>query len=231
MSMNIEVFPSREELANALAATVADLLRDAIAERGRATLAVPGGTTPRLFLSRLADADLAWEEVGVTLTDERWVPVASPRSNQRLLAETLFAGPAAAAEFVPLYGALPEPQMALESIATALRQIVLPLDLCVLGMGEDMHTASLFPGALGLAQALDPDGETPVAAIRTPDAEEPRVTLTAPVLRGARQVFLLIQGAAKRAALERARQAPSASEAPVKTVLAGPAPLTVYYAD
>ncbi|HSF95472.1 MAG TPA: 6-phosphogluconolactonase [Thermohalobaculum sp.] len=230
MTPELQTFPDAEALAAALAAEVAGLLRDAIAARGRATLAVPGGTTPGRFLTLLGQAVLDWEKVGVTLTDERWVPLSSPRSNQRLLAETLFAGPAAAAEFAPLYGATPEPEMALGAIAASLTRIVLPLDVCVLGMGEDMHTASLFPGALGLEAALAP-GAPPVLAITAPGAGEPRITLTAPVLAGAGQVYLLIRGAAKRAALERALAAPSALEAPVRAVLDGAARVSVYYAD
>jgi 6-phosphogluconolactonase len=229
MKPEIREFPDGEALAAALADRVAELLRQAIAARGRGTLAVPGGTTPGPFLTALGQADLDWARVGVTLTDERWVPVDDARSNQRLLAETLFSGRAAAAEFVTLYGATPEPEMALDAIASSLRQIVLPLDVCVLGMGEDMHTASLFPGALGLDAALAA-GAPPVLAITPPGAEEKRVTLTAPVLAGAGQIFLLIQGAGKRAALERALAAASAREAPVRAVLDGLAPVTVHYA-
>lgn len=230
MRPEIHTHPSRAALVEALAGEVAALLRAAITARRRATLAVPGGTTPGPFLMRLGQADLDWEQVGVTLTDERWVPVSDPRSNQRLLAETLFAGPAAAAEFVPLYGATAEPETALPAIAASLRRIVLPLDVCVLGMGEDMHTASLFPGAQGLEAALASNAP-PVMAIRAPGIEERRISLTVPALTGAGQVFLLIQGAAKRAALERALATRSAREAPVRAVLDGPAPLTVHYAD
>ncbi len=230
MAPEMRVHPDRQALAEAAARDAAALLRAAIAARGRATLAVPGGTTPGPFLTRLGQADLDWEQVGVTLTDERWVPAGDPRSNQRLLAGTLFAGPAAAAEFVPLYGATAEPEMALSAIAAALGRIVLPLDLCVLGMGEDMHTASLFPGALGLEAALGPDAP-PVMALRVPGMAERRISLTAPVLAGARQVMLLIQGAAKRVALDRALAARSVREAPVRVVLDGPAPVTVHYAD
>ncbi len=230
MAPEIRVHASPDVMAEAAAGEAAAVLRAALAARGRATLAVPGGTTPGPFLTRLGQAELDWERVGVTLTDERWVPVTDPRSNQRLLAETLFAGPAAAAEFVPLYGATPEPGMALGAIAAALMRIVLPLDLCVLGMGEDMHIASLFPGALGLDAALAPDAP-PVAALRVPGLAEQRISLTARLLSGAGRVMLLMRGPGKRAALERALAARSAREAPVRVVLDGPAPVTVHYAD
>lgn len=228
MSVDIVTHASRDAQAQALASEVAGDLRAALSARGRATLAVPGGATPGPFLTALGAMSLDWSRVGVTLTDERWVPVSSPRSNQALLAATLFAGAAAAAEFAPLYGATDEPADALGAIATALRQIVLPLDVCVLGMGEDMHTASLFPGADKLAQALGDDAP-PVLALRAPGAQEARITLSAPVLRGARKRYLLIQGAAKRAALTRAQAAASAAEAPVRVAL--DAGVTVHYAD
>lgn len=219
-----------EELGRALAERVAGDLRAALTSRGRARLAVPGGTTPGPFLTALGTADLDWERVAVTLTDERWVPTGDPRSNQRLVAETLFRGRAAAAEFVPLYGATAEPADSLSAIATALSQIALPLDVAVLGMGGDMHTASLFPGALGLAAALKGDAP-PVAAITAPGAAEPRITLTAPVLSGAGKRYLLIRGAEKRAALDRALTAQGPEEAPVRVVLDAPGGATIFHAE
>ena len=220
-------FESRDALAEEIAAAVAELLRAALAERGRASLAVPGGTTPGPFLSILTNSDLDWSKVTVTLTDERQVPVTDERSNHRLLRETLFQGPASAARFVPLYGAAPDED--LEGVSKALSEAVLPLDVCVLGMGSDLHTASLFPGGEGLAEALD-DGAPPVMAMRAPGATEPRITLTAPVLRGAAALFLLITGEAKAVALEKALAAGAVSEAPVRAVLRGPTPVHIFYA-
>lgn len=220
-------YASREALADGLAARLAERLRALLAERGRATIAVPGGSTPGGMLARLGAADLPWEKVAVTLTDERWVPPSAPRSNQRLVAETLFRGAAAAAEFVPLYGATAEPAQSLDSVIAALERIVLPLDIAVLGMGADMHTASLFPGALGLDAALE--GGAPAAvAVTAPGAEEVRVTLSARVLRGAGERHLLIAGAEKRAALERAQATGDPRRAPVLVALES---AMVHYAE
>jgi len=223
-------YPSREALMRKLADRLATRLRALIAEKGRASLAVPGGTTPALMLTVLGAADLPWDKVAVTLTDERWVPVSSQRSNQRLLSETLFKGAAAAAEFAPLYGGTAEPETGLGAVETTLRQVILPLDVAVLGMGADMHTASLFPGAVGLEEALSPDAP-PVVAIRAPKgqggAEEPRITLSAPVLAAAER-HLLITGQEKRAALNKALSLKDPKKAPVCAVLAG---ATVHYAD
>ena len=220
-------YPSRGALAEGLAGVIAERLRALAAERGRASLAVPGGTTPGPMIARLGEADLPWEAVAVTLTDERWVPVASERSNQRLLARTLFRGRAAAAEFVPLYAGTPEPAQGLDAVNASLERIVLPLDIAVLGMGADMHTASLFPGAVGLDRALSPDAPAALA-ITAPGAEEARVTLSARVLAAAGERHLLIAGADKRAALDRALEIGDPRRAPVLAVLPG---ATVHYAD
>ena len=208
---------NRGALARLLADEVAALLAAAVRETGRAALAVPGGTTPAAFLTALGGHALDWAAIAVTLTDERCVPAGHPRSNRRLLDETLFAGPARAARFVAL-----DDGEALSAL--------LPLDACVLGMGEDCHIASLFPGAEGLADALSADCATPAVRLCAPGAPEPRITLTAPALTGAGRCFVLIHGQAKRAALERAGSAAGPAEAPVRLVLGGPSPTTVYWA-
>lgn len=223
---SIREYPSREDLATALADLLAVALGATVAARGRARLAVPGGTTPGPMLSLLGAADVPWERVVVTLTDERWVPVSSPRSNQRLLAETLFAGPAAAAEFLPLYGGTAEPAQSLDAVNAGLEGGALPLDVAVLGMGADMHTASLFPGAVGLEAALAPDAPAAVAIIAA-GAEEPRITLSARAINTAPARHLMITGAEKLAALHAAVAAGDPHEAPVRAVLDG---ATVHYA-
>ena len=207
----------RDALARLLAGEIAAVLEAAIGETGRAALAVPGGTTPAAFLSALGGHALDWAAVAVTLTDERCVPVDHPRSNRRLLDQTLFAGPARAARFVALDD---EPALA----------ALLPLDVCVLGMGEDWHIASLFPGADRLAEALLPGCGMPALRLQAPGTPEARITLTAPALTGAGRCFVLIHGAEKRAALQRARAAAGPADAPVRLVLDGLNPATVYWA-
>lgn len=217
-----------EALGPALAERVAGDLRDALTN-GRAGLALPGGSTPGPFLEALGQVALEWERVGVTLTDERWVPVGDTRSNQRLLAERFFGGPASAAEFVPLYTGQETPADAVGAVSGALANIVLPLTVAVCGMGDDMHTASLFPGAVGLTAALAADAEA-VAPIRAAAAEEPRITLTRPVLEGASQRYLLIRGAGKRATLQAALER-DVAEAPVRLLFDAPGGCTVFYAE
>ena len=213
--MMLQVYPTREGLMVGLAAVIATQLRAALA-KGPATLSVPGGTTPGPVFDALTMADLDWSRVAVVLNDERWVAEDSPRSNTRLLRERLLQGRAAAATLLPLYAATPRPEDALADLSKGIEPH-LPISVLLLGMGADMHTASLFPGADRLAEALSPDAPI-LMALRADAAGEPRITLTARVLQAANNIHILITGHDKRAALERALQlAPLA--APVAAVL------------
>ncbi len=213
-----QIYPDRDTLMRGLAELVADQLRAAHATKRRATLAVPGGTTPEPFLAALSEADLNWAHVDVIPTDERDVAESSPRSNARLIREALLVNRAAAAQLAPLRG------------SPARIAALLPIDVLVLGMGADMHTASLFPAAPELAAALA-EGAPPVMAIHPPAEPEARITLTAPVLRGASVIHILITGADKLAALDAALADGPAAEAPIRVALAAPCPVTVHYAD
>lgn len=223
--MRLVEYPDAEMMMIDVANRLAGDLTSWLMRHDTAALAVPGGTTPGPVFDVLSAVDLDWARVRVVLTDERWVPEDSPRSNTRLLKERLFTGRAAAARLVPLYlpGAAPEDR--LDEIAAEVAGL-LPLSVLLLGMGGDMHTASLFPGADRLAEALAPDAP-PVMAMRAPGAPEPRVTLTAPVLDGAMSKHVVMTGAEKRAALDRAAQL-SPMEAPIRAVWSD---LTVHWAE
>lgn len=201
------------DLANRLAGE----LRQCLSTHDRASLAVPGGTTPGPIFDTLCGVDLDWSRVHVLLTDERWVPESSERSNTRLLRQRLLTDKAAAAQYVPLYRDTPTPEEALDDIAASVRA-ELPLSILLLGMGADMHTASIFPGADRLDDALH--GSDLVVPMRAPGAPEPRLTLSAHVLKGAMSTHVVITGPEKRAALERARTL-DPQEAPVAAILPG----------
>lgn len=213
--MRLQHYPDRATLMQGLAETIAVELRRAL-RHGPATLSVPGGTTPGPVFDALAQMDLDWARVSVLLNDERWVGEDSDRSNTRLLRQRLLVGQAAVAQLVPMYLARPDPEAGLADLALGI-QPHLPISVLLLGMGNDMHTASLFPGADHLAEALADDAPL-VMALRAEAAGEPRITLTAPVLQAAKHIHILITGAEKRAALERALQLP-VIEAPIRVVL------------
>ena len=226
MSFELVQYASRETMAVQLAGLLADTLATLATETGAARIAVPGGSTPAPMLSALANAaHVPWSQVTVTLTDERWVPPTDSRSNQRMLQETLLTGAARAAKTVPLYADAPDPEAGLAQVAQAIAP-VLPLDVTVLGMGGDMHTASLFPGAEQLPAALAANAP-PVMAIRPASGPEPRITLTAATLAAA-ECHILIQGAEKHAALIHAQELADPLQAPILAVLDG---AIVHYAE
>lgn len=214
--MEIAEYPDAEMMFMQVASRIAGELRQALASADAVSLAVPGGTTPGPIFDSLCGADLDWARVSVVLTDERWVPMGSPRSNARLVRERLLTDRAAAARLLPLY-ADGTPEEAIPALASVIAP-VLPLTVCLLGMGLDMHVASIFPGADRLAEALATDAV--LVPMRAPGVPEPRVTLSARILAGAISRHLVITGAAKREALAQARNM-TPEEAPVAAVLKG----------
>ncbi|MFT5006599.1 MAG: 6-phosphogluconolactonase [Paracoccaceae bacterium] len=223
-------YRDREGLANGLAALVAGQLASTLADQGHASLCVPGGTTPAPFLRAFSNAAIDWENVSVMLSDERFVPETSSRSNTRLLRDTLLQGPAAEAKLIPIFAEGERPEDVLAQLSANI-QTALPLDICVLGMGADMHTASLFPGADLLDQALDFNSDKILLPMRAPNAGEPRLTLTAAVLRAAAKSHILITGADKMRALEQAQQPGPITDAPIRAILSGPGDIAIHYAD
>ncbi|KNG92889.1 6-phosphogluconolactonase [Pseudaestuariivita atlantica] len=222
--MSLIAYADRDALMAALAARLADDLRMAMGRRDRVTLCVPGGTTPGPIFDRLTETPLDWSRVDVLLNDERWVPEDHERSNTRLLRERLLVGKAADAGYLPLYAPADAPEDALDDLSGAI-EARLPLDVVLLGMGADMHTASLFPGADQLDAALAEDAPV-LLAMRAPGAPEPRITLSARVLNTAAARHIVITGEEKRAAYDRALVL-SPAEAPVAAVLPG---ATVHWA-
>lgn len=214
------VFDDSATLASALAKAVAADLRGAIARRGRARLAVSGGSTPRAFLTALSKQTLDWAHVLVVPVDDRWVAPDHPRSNERLLRETLLQGAAAQAQLLPLRRPTPTPESALLPVLTQVANEALPLDVAVLGMGEDGHIASLFPDLQRRDIGLQPSGRAPVLAIRSAAAPEPRMTLTLSAIFTAPSLYLHIEGAKKREVLADAARDPR-STLPIRSVLAG----------
>jgi len=206
------------DLAPVLAATIAVALTAAIQQRGRAVLAVSGGNTPRSLFEKLSEIDIPWDKITVTLVDERWVAENHADSNAQLVRKYLLRGHAAKARFVGLKTDVEDPFLAEAEIAARLRMHVIPIDVAVLGMGEDGHTASFFANAEGLEHALGFEGRV-CAAIRPPQAPHARMTLTLETLLSARKLFLHFVGARKLAVLEHAMQPGPMTDLPVRAVL------------
>ena len=204
MAWEIHSFASNRELVEDLAGQISLKLQAAIACQDRASLAVSGGSTPAALFDRLCSADIEWDKVCITLVDERWVPEQSADSNARLVRSRLIRARASYADFIGLKTEQPDPFVAVKQVNERLQQISWPLDVVVLGMGEDGHTASFFAGARGVELAMDPVGELSCAAVESEAAPHPRMTLTLPALVSSNNLFLHIVGNSKRLVLDRA---------------------------
>ena len=212
-------FADGERLAQGLGDWTAERLRAAITARGAALLIVSGGKSPARFFELLSNVDLDWPRVSITLADERRVADDSPRSNARLVREKLLQNRARAATFTPLADVRLPPDRELAAASARIANLPSPADVVILGMGDDGHTASWFPGAEGLAEAIDPGSRQLVAPIVAADAPEPRLTLTGRVLLRARAIALEIEGEAKLAVFATALEAGPEEAMPIRAVL------------
>ncbi|WP_019646695.1 6-phosphogluconolactonase [Novispirillum itersonii] len=207
-------FPSAAVATAALADAIAATLLACLTRQDRAVLAVSGGRSPVPLFQTLRERDLPWQRVTITLVDERCLPSDHPDSNARLVRTHLLAGRAATACFRPLWLQPATPE---DLISNAIKQWQTP-DLTLLGMGEDGHTASLFPGATNLTTGLAADTAAPLLLIDPPTAPHRRISMTAAEIARSRQVFLSIAGDAKLSVLQQALTAPSPA-LPVGVVL------------
>lgn len=199
----IEVHPDAEQAAVAAATAIADWLAAGLDENGRASFVGTGGSSPGPVYDLLATLPLPWEQVSVTLSDERWVPPVSADSNERQLRERLLVGEAAGATFVPLWSDAATAEDAAEAAELAVADLF-PADVVLLGMGEDGHFASLFPGSPVLDEGLDPLGGSFVIAVPTgePAPALERLSLTLHALKQSYLTIVLVRGEAKRRIIE-----------------------------
>lgn len=205
MSAGLRVVPDERALARRAAEWLVETTRAAVAARGACSVALAGGTTPRATYEVLATSALAralpWGAISWYFGDERAVPFDHPDSNYRLAAETLFAGRKEALERARR---MPADAADAEAAAAAYGLLLPdPLDVVLLGMGEDGHTASLFPGSPALEER-----ERRVVAVDAPKPPPRRMTVTPPVVESAREVLVLVSGEAKAEALAHALEGP-----------------------
>lgn len=220
--VDIRWFDDNASLAPTLAAAVAADLRAALQFGSEAALAVSGGRSPVPVFEALRDEDLDWARVVITLVDERWVPETDPASNAALVKTHLLQGRAAAARFVPLYTGDATAKDAEASLAATFKSLPLPFAALILGMGDDGHTASLFPASPNLDAGLALGGtvaDTPpclaqVGAV----APTERMSMTLPWILHARRLYLQF-GGTKKAEVFTAALAEPTRQYPVSFVL------------
>jgi 6-phosphogluconolactonase len=211
-----------------VARCIAAAVQAATTQRGRAFIALCGGRTPRAAYVELARQPLVWQQLTIVPTDERFVPTTHEHSNEAMLRATLMREKAAATRLISLRSAAASPALAATASNQAMAAYAEAFDFVLLGMGEDGHIASLFPGAAELAAAMNMASGASVAVVTPgPGAPPPavvRLTLTLPRLLNARRICLLIAGRAKRELLLAAMNAPDLGRWPVSALFLSTAP-------
>ncbi len=208
---------SPTELVSTLLEGIKASLTDAVKLRGLASLVVSGGNTPRPLFEALSQQDLPWSQITVTLADERWVDTNSKDSNEAMIRQTLLCGPAAKARFIPLKNTADTASAGVSTCQAAIADMSLPFDLVILGMGDDGHTASLFPGVSG--NALDTGATELCASIKPAVAPHERISLTAAALLNSRKIILHIVGENKWRVYQQAKGSGAVDDMPVRVVL------------
>lgn len=200
------VYPDIQSLSSNFAEFAAKTLHDALDRKPQATLIIPGGNTPRHYLPALAQHPLPWERITITLSDERWVDTDDLQSNENLARQHLLAHLSTTVTFVGLKTRHTDPFAALDDIHQRLSHIPLPPNLTVLGLGEDGHIASLFPG-------LQPETATSRHCIATtpPIAPSLRVSLSLDLLASSEHIALVVTGENKRRLIDRLDEKPDTS--------------------
>ncbi len=212
-------FPDAAGLARALAGEIQVELQEAIAARGHASLVVSGGRTPVTLFNQLAREKLDWSQVMVTLADERWVDMHDASSNEQLVRKELLQHHAAPAQFIGLKNSAATPEAGADWTWRSLSRIARPFDVVLLGMGDDGHTASLFPHSPHLHDALDSSRPPACVAMQAPVAPQARISLNLNALLDARRIILHIQGDAKWAVYQSALAHGPTGQLPIRAVL------------
>ena len=212
-------FADSNLLSRALSSQLAANLSTAIAARGLASLVVSGGKSPIKMFELLRAESLDWSRVCVALADERWVDPTDPDSNEKLVRDVLLKGPAAAARFIGLKNGAPTPDLGAVSAWETFARVPRPFDAVVLGMGDDGHTASLFPRSPNLPSAINPSAVAGCVGMWSPVAPHPRLSLNLSALLDSRRIVLLISGAQKWNTFSAASAEGAVQDMPIRAVL------------
>jgi len=229
MALTTLSFDSPDALTIAFAADLVSILKTGIQTRGRASLVVSGGRTPLPLFKQLSETDLEWDKVDITLADERWVEEGHEASNTSLVKQNLIQNKAASARFVELKT---EGQDAKDGVLAAqdnVARMAQPFDALILGMGEDGHTASLFPCSEQVQAGLDMNSGNTCIAVQPTTAPHQRISLTLPALLNSRNIFVHLTGEKKKQVLLDAIENASELQKPI-TAVVNRAPVTLMWA-
>ncbi len=212
-------YANSQVLNEELTARIVNDLKQAIEQKGHASIAVSGGKTPIPLFTLLSQQDLAWNCVYITLVDDRWVDDTDDASNEKLVMTYLLQNKAKLANFVGLKNSCDNPFDGAEVTEQLLDKVPMPFDVLILGMGEDGHTASLFPGADNLKLGLDMHSNRKVIGMTPLTAPLDRITLTLPIILSSKNIYLHLVGESKINVLEQAEQGTDFNQMPIRAVI------------
>jgi 6-phosphogluconolactonase len=218
MSRSVHAFTKQDELIEVLSQSILAQLQEAIETKGKASLLVSGGSTPKPLFAKLKNAPLEWEKVNIGLCDERWVPASHADSNEQFVKEFLMQGKAGKASFVGMYKEGVDAHKVEELCSQEMREL-LPFDVLILGMGADAHTASLFPENEKLEEAFDLKRESLCISIEPTTAPHMRMSLTLSAILGAEHLYLHFEGQDKLSVYEKAISGEDRHTMPIRSVL------------
>ena len=219
MSRVEHVFTEQDTLIEALSQSILKQLQNAIDKKGKASLLVSGGSTPKPLFEKLRKAPLAWEKVSIGLCDERWVPSTHEDSNEKLVNTHLLQDKAGKATFIGMYNEETDSKTAEELCSKKMREALFPFDVLILGMGSDAHTASLFPDNEKLKMAFDLKNEDLCIAIEPTTAPHMRMSLTRTAILSADHIYLHFEGEEKRTVYKEAITGEDMYKMPIRSVL------------
>jgi 6-phosphogluconolactonase len=219
MALTQSKFRTTAQLNTAFSRKIIKLLRDGIDENGRASLVVSGGRTPAGLFNTLSQSNLEWDKVDISLADERWVENTDEASNEKMLRRELLINNAANANFVSLKTQHSDAADAVLTCTANLQKMHTPFDVLILGMGEDGHTASLFPCSEQIAQGLELESGDTFIAIQPTSASNQRMSLTLPALLNSNQIFLHLTGESKKDVLNTVLSDDDALVMPIRAVI------------
>jgi 6-phosphogluconolactonase len=219
MSRSEHVFSSQEALIEALSQSILENLQKAIDEKGKASLMVSGGSTPKPLFEKLRKAVFAWDKVTIGLCDERWIDVSKEESNEHFVKKHLLQEEAAKAHFVGMYCEDTDIYTAQKICSQKIKEMLFPFDVLILGMGSDAHTASLFPDNIKLEEAFDLKNQNFCIAIEPATAPYTRMSLTRWAILGAKHIYIHFEGKEKIAVYEEAIGGDDIYTMPIRSVL------------
>lgn len=216
-NLHFHRFESDDLLAASLANTIAENLREVLSQKGTASLIVSGGSTPKKFFHALSQIDIEWENVKIGLCDERWVAPEHADSNEKLVRENLMVGHASKATFIGMFIEGVEANDAQSTCAKKIKESLFPFDVIVLGMGDDAHTASLFPHNPKLQEAYE--SHELCISIQPATAPHIRMSLTRNAILSAHHLYLHFQGEKKGELYQQALEGNDTFEMPIRSIL------------